>query len=139
MKHLTKKVFYQIVNESAATIHRSQGELGYPWPDVYIMAIVTDLTILYQKNFTATIGDRYIVMPHKAKNGLHPTQIFEVKWLVAGLLGIALARQAVIIHREPKGLEPTNADARIAKMVRRFLKEDTEEVLKHVIGLERIA
>lgn len=142
-KELTKSQFFQMVNGEAIKLHLLQGqtlssfELGLS--SVYFEAVLDRLTYLYQKNFTATVkgkrdggkGSWYVVFPEeKTKERPLVKPIFEVEWLVTALLGLALARQALVIHRVPRGREPENADAKLVDMVQLFLKEtDPEEVL----------
>lgn len=143
-KELTKSAFFQMVNEEAIKLHLLQGQslnsFGLGLSSVYFEAVLDRLTYLYQKNFTATVkgkgkgrkGSWYVVFPgEKTEERPLGKPIFEVGWLVTALLGLALARQALAIHKFPNGREPENADAKLVEMVQEFLKEtNPEEVLK---------
>ena len=136
MKKVTKSQFFDMVNAAAAKLHYLQGEslrmFDLSLYSAYVTEVVNDLVYTYQDNFITIKptekGRRYIAFPEKPqppKGGSFP--IFEVRQLVAALLGIALARQAAAIHKEPKGVEPESADRQIVKMVRLFMRKATPE------------
>lgn len=137
-KGLTRPQFNWVVNEMAARLHAAQGQtlglLSLPLRESYVINTVDMLASLYQRHFIATDKEHYTAFPAKPNKGTVRGEIFEVWWLVAALLGLALARQAAVIHREPRGTEPEDADARIKQVVLDFLETDPEEALAVVLG-----
>ena len=137
-KRMTKRDYCTLVNETAALLHLYQGKVGHVLPDSFFDAAVGRLTEHYQHNFmglTEIDGKlKYVVFPvklavSKTYEGVWAVPVFEVQWLIRALLGIALCRQALVIHREPKGPEPADSDKRLVKLLNQFIRQANPEII----------
>lgn len=138
-ERMTWGKLYEVINEEAARVHVLNGQALRldlpPLSSTYVWQAVEFLTELYQENFIS-LEEReggkkgYVVLPNNPKPA-EPKDylplIFEVYWLMAGLFGIALARQALAIHREPVGKEPQDSDERLLKIIHEFLERTPPE------------
>lgn len=138
------------VNDEAARLHVIQGRLmedGLMLPNKIIYDVIDALTIEYQHNFCslcvktiekATMRGYYIVFPKKPdhtwpkEDRIH---IFEVWWMMAGFLGLALARQALQIHKRTKDRkdgEPADCDRRFRRLLHELLRQPANRAVKLV-------